>query len=118
MRANEKKKEIKVFKSLNFCVEQVEKKKKKKLERADLVQDSLKRYLPLVVSVKWKKLNTCFRIPDSYFTCLQPSKPDVSQEENSLHASSFFSLFSRPCYLEECSPHRFPSLTRRAAVRR
>lgn len=96
----------------------MEKKKKKKLERADLVQDSLKRYLPLVVSVKWKKLNTCFRIPDSYFTCLQPSKPDVSQEENSLHASSFFSLFSRPCYLQECSPHRFPSLTRRAAVRR
>lgn len=57
-----------------------------------------------------RKVYTCFQIQDPYFSCLQPSKPDASQEENSLRLEPLFSPFSRPCYLEECLPRQFPPL--------
>lgn len=65
----------------------------------------------VVSSCQWEKAYTCFRIQNSYFSCLQPSKPNASREKNSLRLGPLFSPFSGQCHLEECPPRRlFPPL--------
>jgi len=64
----------------------------------------------IVIVLSSEKAYTCFWIQDSYFSCLQSSELDASQEENSLCLGPLFSSFSRSCYLKECLLRRFPSL--------
>jgi len=93
--------EREAIKVLDFCIKQ--------REKTRIIVSSARevfchrcRHCPrlcvTVVVLSSEKAYTCFWIQDSYFSCLQSSELDASQEENSLRLGPLFSSFSRPCF--------------------
>lgn len=98
---------IKFFKMLNLCIKQRE-----KLEYRHSAIHTRGVSFSSLCRRQWEKAYTCFRIQDSYFSCLQPSKP-MPLKRKIPSAGPFFSPFSRPCYMIEYSLVDFrPYLTR------